>query len=199
VNYSSTHSFYDRDFNGRRINETMWKNKGRLTRLEGANLALNFRFSGGKGGKQTEEAIRQSEALTQEEQTMLTRNRDSYVDFSVPWNFNMGYNLRLARTWDVEAQRDRDQVTQAITFNGDVTIFKNWAVSTITGYDFNAKELTTTSVSLHWMIHCWELSANVVPFGLRKSYMVQLNIRSSLLKDLKLQRRGNLGNPELLY
>jgi hypothetical protein len=146
-----------------------------------------------------EEAVRESETLTQEEQTMLTRNADSYVDFSVPWSFNLGYNLRLARDWSDELSRDETEIIQGLTFNGDVTLFKNWAISTITGYDFEQKKLTTTSISLHWMIHCWELSANFVPFGDRRSYMVQLNIRSALLKDLKVQRRGNLGNPELLY
>jgi len=199
INYSSTHSFYDRDANGRRINQYMLSNRGKLTRLEGANLALNFRFTGGQGSKKLEQRMEESDQLSMEEQTMLTRNAGSFVDFNTPWNFNMGYNLRLARLWDIPAQRDRDVLTQALTFNGDVTLFKNWAVSTITGYDFETKKLTTTSISLHWLIHCWELSANVVPFGIRKSYMVQLNIRSQLLKDLKLQRRGNLGNPELLY
>lgn len=199
INYNSTHSFYDRDSLGREINQGLWKSKGRFTRLEGANLALNFRFSGGKGEKRMEDAVRESETLTQEEQTMLTRNADSYVDFSVPWSFNLGYNLRLARDWSNELGRDETEIIQGLTFNGDVTLFKNWAISTITGYDFEQKKLTTTSISLHWMIHCWELSANFVPFGDRRSYMVQLNIRSALLKDLKVQRRGNLGNPELLY
>jgi hypothetical protein len=29
--------------------------------------------------------------------------------------------------------------------------------------------------------------------------MFQINIKSSMLRDLKLQRRGNLGDPSLLF
>lgn len=130
---------------------------------------------------------------------MLTRNQESFVDFNVPWSFTLGYNLRLSRTWNRSLQADTTTITQAVMFSGDVTLFKNWALSTMTGYDFEQNRFTTTSFSLHWLIHCWELSANVVPFGERRSYMVQLNIRSALLKDLKIQRRGNLGNEQLLY
>jgi hypothetical protein len=50
---------------------------------------------------------------------------------------------------------------------------------------------------LHWDLHCWEFSASYVPFGARKSYMFQLNIKSALLKDLKLQKRGTLGESDL--
>jgi len=199
INYSSTHSFYDRDDAGRDINQSMLKNKGRLTRLEGANLALGFRFNGGKGNKQLQEAVQESQGLTQEEQTMLTRTPGSFVDFEMPWSFNLNYNLRLNRQWDTELGRDEDEITQTATLNGEITLFKRWAISVNTGYDLTLKEITTSSIGLHWLLHCWELSANYVPFGIRQSYMVQLNIRSPLLKDLKVQRRGNLGNQELLY
>lgn len=199
INYNSTHSFYDRDSLGNEINQGLWNSKRRFTRLEGANLALNFRFAGGQGGQDIEQAVRESQTLTQEEQTMLTRNQESFVDFNVPWSFTLGYNLRLSRTWNRSLQADTTTITQAVMFSGDVTLFKNWALSTMTGYDFEQNRFTTTSFSLHWLIHCWELSANVVPFGERRSYMVQLNIRSALLKDLKIQRRGNLGNEQLLY
>jgi hypothetical protein len=65
--------------------------------------------------------------------------------------------------------------------------------------DFGFRDLTTTNIGLHWDLHCWEFTASYVPFGQRKSYMVQLNIKSALLKDLKVQSRRNLGDPGYLY
>jgi glyoxylase-like metal-dependent hydrolase (beta-lactamase superfamily II) len=102
--------------------------------------------------------------------------------------------------------------TKTLTFSGDVTLFKHWAISFNSGYDmsnpryeslqlsdFGLRDFTTTNIGLHWDLHCWEFSANYVPFGQRQSYMMQLNIKSALLQDLKIQRRGNLGDPGYLY
>jgi hypothetical protein len=65
--------------------------------------------------------------------------------------------------------------------------------------DFGLRDFTTTNIGLHWDLHCWEFSFNFVPFGQRQSYMAQLNIKSALLQDLKIQRRGNLGDQNYLY
>ena len=56
------------------------------------------------------------------------------------------------------------------------------------------EEPTTTTITLYWDLHCWEFQASVVPFGIRKSYQVHINVKASILQDLKLQRRGNLGS-----
>jgi hypothetical protein len=105
----------------------------------------------------------------------------------------------MSKKWLVDQQRDSSIYTQAITFMGDVAFAKRLALSFNGGYDFNSKKMTTTTIGLHVDLHCWELSANVVPFGLRQSYYIQLNIKSPLLQDLKLQKRGNLGEDYLLY
>jgi hypothetical protein len=36
----------------------------------------------------------------------------------------------------------------------------------------------------------------MVPFGERKSYFAQLNVKASILEDLKIQRRGSLGTEQ---
>ncbi|MCC6600255.1 MAG: hypothetical protein IT223_06235 [Crocinitomicaceae bacterium] len=200
LNYSSTHSFYDRDTLGREVNQYLISTQKRLTRLEGNNLALNFRFQGGNGkNKQNVSDAPPVSQLNPAQQQIIGQNQSSFVDYSVPWTVNMSYNLLLTKTWNMETRRDKNNYTQAATFSGDVTILKRWALTVNSGYDFKAKEFTTTNLGLHWDLHCWELSTSVVPFGIRKSYFIQLNIKSSLLQDLKLQKRGNLGEETLLY
>ncbi|NQX92167.1 MAG: hypothetical protein HRT74_08625, partial [Flavobacteriales bacterium] len=90
----------------------------------------------------------------------------------------------------VDQPADTNDIRQSVLFNGDVTIFKNWKIGFNSGYDFTAKELTTTTLNLYWDLHCWEFTANWIPFGDRQSFSLQLNIKSSLLQDLKLQARG---------
>jgi hypothetical protein len=105
----------------------------------------------------------------------------------------MNYNLRLNKTWNSLQQRDTIDFVQGVTLVGDITILKKWAISVNTGYDFKMQEFTPSIFGLHWDLHCWEFSFNMVPFGERKSYFAQLNVKASILEDLKLQKRGSLG------
>lgn len=208
LNYSSTHSFYDRDSTGREINKYLSQSKNRLTRMEGANLALGFRFT----SKEKKEPERADKELTPEEQQLIDNSSSNLIDFKVPWTLNLNYNLRLSQVYNRDTQRDSVVLRQAFTFSGDFTLFEKWAISFNSGYsmddpryrtlqfkDFGLRDFTTTNIGLHWDLHCWELSVNYVPFGQRQSYMAQLNIKSALLQDLKLQRRGNLGDQNYLY
>ena len=38
-------------------------------------------------------------------------------------------------------------------------------------------------------LHCWQMAFNFVPFGYMKSYSFTINAKSSMLKDLRLQKR----------
>jgi hypothetical protein len=106
--------------------------------------------------------------------------------------------MRLNKVFDTVQLADTNAITQSVLFNGDLTIYKNWKIGFNSGYDFTAEEFTPTTLNLYWDLHCWELSVDYIPFGFRKSYAVQLNIKASALKDLKLQRRRNLGQSNLL-
>ena len=200
LNYSSTYSMYDRDSLGKKI-DTFLKEAGKpLARMEGTNLAVGIVMRSKQGtSSETSEQAPVNPAVTPQQQEVLSTNQAGLIDFNVPWNLSLNYNLRLSKNWLVAQQRDSTIYTQAVTFVGDVAFAKRLALSFNGGYDFNAKEMTTTTLGLHVDLHCWELSANVVPFGLRQSYYIQLNIKSSLLQDLKLQKRGNLGEDYLLY
>jgi hypothetical protein len=187
LNYNSTHSFYDRDTLGHEINTFLIKQQGALTRMEGGNLAVGLRFKGGQGKTNAEELV-PSKPMPNN-----TGMVGSKVDFTVPWNVNLNYNLRMQKSWSDIQRADSIQWVQALTAMGDLTLFKKWALSFNTGYDFQMKKMTTSTFALHWDLHCWEFTISAVPFGERKSYFAQLNVKASILQDLKLQKRGNLG------
>ena len=127
------------------------------------------------------------------------QNRDAFVDFNTPWSLALGYNLNLTKVFDPTQQADTNRYTSAITARGDLRVLDRWKVTFNTGYDIVGKDFTTTNLALYWDLHCWELAFNYIPFGVRQSYSLQLNVKSALLQDLKLQRRGNLGESTLLY
>jgi LptD protein len=208
LNYNSTYSFYDRDSLGREVNRYLLDSRNRLMRMEGTNLALGFQLKSKNKNQSTTGAAAPSAA----ESELIVKNGDNLIDFSVPWSLNVNYNFRISQVWNSLSRRDSLVFKQALTFSGDVTLFKHWAISFNSGYDmsnaryqqlqpsdFGLRDFTTTNIGLHWDLHCWEFSMNYVPFGQRQSYMMQLNIKSALLQDLKIQKRGNLGDPGYLY
>jgi len=209
LNYNSTYSFYDRDSLGREVNRYLLDTRNSLMRMEGTNLALGFQL---KSKNRTQDNSSSGNAPTTAEKELIEKNGDNLIDFSVPWSLNVNYNFRLSQVWNTLSRRDSLVLKQALTFSGDVTLFKHWAISFNSGYDmsnaryeqlqvsdFGLRDFTTTNLGLHWDLHCWEFSMNYVPFGQRQSYMMQINIKSALLQDLKLQKRGNLGDPGYLY
>jgi hypothetical protein len=197
LNYNSTFSMYDRNAAGKKINQYLWENGKGIARMEGTNLAVGVMLkSKSKAATNTNTA---STNLNATQQNMISQNQAQFIDFSVPWNMNVNYNLQLTKKWSTASLRDSLVYTHAVTFVGDISLAQKVALSFNGGYNFNSMKMTTTTIGIHVNLHCWELSGNYVPFGGRRSYFIQLNIKSPLLQDLKLQKRGNLGDPQLLY
>jgi hypothetical protein len=185
LNVNSTHNAYARNESGQVVDRFLLSEEGRLLRLRRANAALGFTMR-----SKNESEAGKSENATEQELEYVASNPDAFVDFSVPWNLTLSYSLNLSRNFDAQTQNDTSLVTQSILFNGDFTVFEKWKIGFNSGYDFVAKDFTPTTLNLYWDLHCWEFSFNWIPFGVRQSFSLQLNIKSSLLKDLKLQARG---------
>ncbi len=179
INASASLDPYQIDSVGNRIEKYEWKN-GKAGRITSSNLSMstNLRSKEGDGSKP-----KSSIAGTQDELDYINSHQDAYVDFNVPWNLNMYYNINYSKPGIKET------VSQSVTFNGDVSLTKKWKISLSSGYDFTRKEMTLTSVNVYRDLHCWEMRFNWVPFGFRQSFSIDINVKSSILKDLKLSRR----------
>jgi hypothetical protein len=108
---------------------------------------------------------------------------EQYVDFNIPWSLGFTYSLNYRKV----GFREGD-VTQAITFNGDLSLTPKWKVTFTSGYDLVKKEWTQTRLGLFRDMHCWELNFSWVPFGRFTSYDFTIRAKASLLQDLKLNR-----------
>lgn len=82
-------------------------------------------------------------------------------------------------------------ISQMVRINGNFSLTPKWKIGYSTGYDFQQKEVTATSFNLTRDLHCWEMTFSCIPFGTHQSYNFQINVRSSLLKDLKLTKRDS--------
>jgi hypothetical protein len=119
------------------------------------------------------------------QQNFMNANPNMYLDFNIPWNLALNYVYNYNRVGFIKAN-----TSQTLSFNGDVKLSEKWKVAFTSGYDFVNKGLSYTTFSINRDLHCWQMSFNVVPFGARQSYFFTLSAKSTLLQDLKLNKRS---------
>jgi hypothetical protein len=156
---------------------------GRITNVS-VNVGLNLTSS--QGGKKKEKKtetvddnIPNSGAQDELERQKRLNNPADYVDFSVPWSMNFNYSFTYSKP------QFKAQVIQSLSVNGDLSITPKWKIGITSGYDFTNKQVTTTSLNIMRDLHCWQMNISIVPFGKYQSYNFAINVKSSILKDLK--------------
>ncbi|MCA1747504.1 MAG: LPS-assembly protein LptD, partial [Bacteroidales bacterium] len=86
--------------------------------------------------------------------------------------------------------KEESSIVQTVRVSGDLSLTPKWKFGFSTGYDIYSKQFTTSNLSLYRDLHCWEMRISVVPFGSYKSYSFQINAKSSILSDLKYNKRA---------
>jgi hypothetical protein len=186
TDYGKPETKEDPIYSERRISRLVW-NTGKLGRITQANFAFstNLNPKGQKNDSEIRNKIANSNA-SETDKKFLLQNPDAYVDFSVPWNLRISYNLNYGHS-----ENQDPTITQAMRFNGDVSLTDKWKIVYNSGFDFESKELTQTNISINRDLHCWQLSLNWVPFGKYQSYNFSIGVKSGMLRDLKLDRQRN--------
>lgn len=182
LNGGATLDPYAVNANGNTIDQFQFEQDQRVGRWTSANAAFSYRFQPKKKKKDADD---KKDRL--QNQNMYY---DDFVDFDIPWRLAVTYNINY------RLQGNKDVVTQVIDLNGEVNVTQNWRVGFKSGYDFKQEKLSFTSFDIYRNLHCWEFSLGVVPFGSRQSYNFQINVKSSILQDLKLNRRRTFAVPE---
>ncbi len=194
VQMNGTINPYALDEKGNPIN----KFAGGLGRLTTAGISLGTSFSGGnksssKKGKKTEEDGSIGSGVSGGDEVFGDRKDvesfddiNDYVDFDIPWSVRLDYNFRYTKSGHKAAT-----ISQNLRVSGDFSLTEKWKVSMSTGYDFNKREVTATQFSIFRDLHCWEMHFSAIPFGQRQSFNFMINVKSSLLKDLKLEKKDS--------
>ncbi len=164
---------------GIRINTTEWEAHGKPARFTTGNFSVNFNIT-----KRKKEY--KSDKGTESELNEINRNAENYLDYNIPFTLSVGYNFFYQNNIITP-----DQITQTLNFNGDLSLTPSWKVSFNSGYDFEQKDLSYTSLGIHRDLHCWEMSLNWVPLGFQQNFFFQINVKSSVLQDLKLTRKND--------
>lgn len=117
---------------------------------------------------------------------------DGYAIWEVPWSLSINYSVNYGYgTFNKKKMEYNGKFTQNLSFSGNISLTKNWSFNFSASYDFDAKKIAYMNCNITRDMHCWSMSASFVPVGPYKSYNFHISVKSSLLQDLKYDKRGN--------
>lgn len=197
IRYAGYWDFYGVDSIGKRVNVFNWDiqdttyNPLRRTKSDWS-LSFNYQIASGslnKKGKDKDKDKYESDKGTKEELKEINDHPERYADFNNAWSLNLNYTFRYTNAFNATQIKYEDKVVQTLGFRGSINVTQKWKVGLTSGWDFQANQLSFTSVDIYRDLHCWELMFNWIPTGYRKSYNLTLRVKSAMLQDLKLNRR----------
>lgn len=169
---------------GKRIDEYAILHGG-FGQITTANLSMgmNLNPDANKKDQASREKIEKSE-LPQEEKEYYLQNPNSYIDFEIPWNLRVNFNLNYSNP--ITGKR---QLTENLSANGDLAMTEKWKVGYNASYDFEKDRFARLDFSINRDLHCWTLSFYWIPLGRFQSYNLTIRVKASILQDLKIEKR----------
>jgi hypothetical protein len=171
----------------RKIDRFVWQDGGfkigQLTSVN-FNFSTNLSPKGREKDNDTRDKIAKADNITSSDKDHLMKNPDMYVDFDIPWNLRINYTIDYSKPGYL-----KPTITQAIRFNGDLSVTEKWKVDFNSGFDFQSKKFTQSQFGIRRDLHCWQVSLSWVPFGRYQNYNFTIGIKSGMLRDLKLDRQ----------
>jgi hypothetical protein len=117
---------------------------------------------------------------------------DGYLIQSVPWNISFNYSIAYRYgSFNAEKREYDYTISQTLGLSGSITPAKGWGFNFNSSFDFDNRKFAYLQCSVTRQMHCWSMSASIMPVGPYQSYNFTIAVRSSLLKDLKYQQSSN--------
>jgi len=188
LRYASVWDPYVLDSTGKKnLDQFEWTVNNRLFRMTnfnwtaGINLSLsnktfNKKIDKGKGEKSNSGKKKEKEEIK---------------PGTIPWSLNITYSLKygMDHYYNNYVLTKKENIVQTLGISGNIQLTPNWKVGLTTGYDFSAKGISYTQIKIHRDLHCWEMYFSWIPFGTWQSWNFSINIKSSMFKDLKVEKK----------
>lgn len=208
VNFGATLDPYAIDNSGRRIDRFNIDNGGSLLRMTSANLTLNWSLNsqdavfggtdssnknnvqnGGRADDLFGQSGRLGENRDQEEEEEEEEEEKPFTGFynaKLPWDLTFAYSLTYSNN-----NRNSDITNNSVMVSGNIDISPKWKVGISTGYDFVNKGVTFTQLRFERDLMSWRMDFNWVPIGDYTSWGFFIGIKSSMLSDIKWEKRNS--------
>lgn len=210
VNFGTTLDPYAIDNSGRRIDVLNINNGGSLFRMTSANLNLNYSLSsedplfGGKSatdnahdqnvmnGGRADDLFGQAVDLADRRQSMFDEEDEDeeneplqLYNSVIPWDLTVAYSLTYGNN-----ARNADITNNSLMVSGNVTLSPGWRAGFSSGYDFKNKGVTYTQLRFERDLKSWRMDFSWVPTGYYKQWTFFIGIKSSVLQDIKYEKRN---------
>jgi LPS-assembly protein len=201
INASATLDPYDVDKMGYRLKTYAFDPKAfKFGRITSGSIAISTSFSSkSKDGKtEKDRAIPIDPFLTPDEQQRQLQfaksNPAEFTDFNIPWTLSLSYSLSFSRQIKPDYSGFETRTFSSLNFNGDFSLTEKWKVGGTGYYDVSMGGLQQFSMFISREMHCWQMSINVMPVGIFRSFNITVNPKSGILRDLKINRSRVFSN-----
>lgn len=127
-------------------------------------------------------------------------NPDGYMKWEVPWSLTFNYSVSYGYGAFNKKKMEYDgKITQNLSLSGNIRPTKNWNFSFTASYNFDTHKLAYMNCNISRDLHCFTMTASFVPVGPYKSYNFHISVNSSMLSDLKYDKRSSLSNGVTWY
>lgn len=197
ITMGATMDPYQVNSSGFRIDKYMWQGqKFSLGRIVNGNIAVSTTFKSKpkdeKKATTDDQRDKNLPPVTMEEQmaelNYVRQNPAEFADFNVPWSLSISYSLSFYRDFRPDYRGFETKTNSSFNWNGDFNLTEKWKMGMNGYYDFATSSIQTLTMYITREMHCWQLSINVTPIGLYRSFNITLNPKSGLLRDLKVNR-----------
>ncbi|MBB1150717.1 LPS-assembly protein LptD [Myroides sp. NP-2] len=203
INVGATLDPYALNNNNQRIDMFNINNGGSLFRLTSANVTINWSMSssdplfgntenpnqnsvdnGGRG----DDLFGQGGNLGDSRQSMFDNKEDrpfeGFYNAKLPWDLTFAYSL----TYNNSA-RQNEITNNTVMMSGNIELTPRWKVGFSSGYDFAQKGVTFTQLRFERDLLSWRMDFTWVPIGTYTSWGFFIGIKSSMLSDIKWEKR----------
>ncbi len=184
---------YETDRYGRDMDTLLWK-RGVIGRLTNASFAVSTQIqSKSKDGKTDNQRVSElDQTLTPDEQASalayLRANPADFVDFNIPWSLNLSFTTSFQRSLKPDYSGYYTLITSSLNVNGDFSLTPKWKIGGSTYFNVRDLNIGLLTMYITREMHCWQLAINLTPVGRTRSFSITLNPKSSLLRDLRINR-----------
>lgn len=210
INFGTTLNPYAIDNAGRTIDKYNIDNGGSLFRLTSANVTIGYSLTSddsksGNNKKSDSQTVRNggreddlfgtATDLSDNRKSMFNdgdepgdteddKAKGGFYNAKLPWDLRFAYSLTYSNN-----RREREFTGNSLMVSGNVDVTPRWKVGFSTGYDFVQHGVTFTQLRFERDLLSWRMDFNWVPFGDNTFWGFFIGIKSSMLSDIKWEKR----------
>ncbi len=204
LNFGTTLDPYANNGNGR-INKLNIDNGGSLFRMTSANFTINYAVSsrgkddkprneqgqrnGGRDddlfGGNTDMSDRRKSQFDEVDERESENAITKFFNAKLPFDLTFAYSLTYGNN-----NREKKITGNSIMASGNFDLSPRWKGGVSTGYDFVQKGVTFTQFRFERDLLSWRMDFNWAPYGRNASWGFFIGIKSSVLSDIKYDKRA---------